>query len=594
MINLLGKSSTSSKIKMLKSAIRSTFFHNFIPELLIAFFNVFRYNRCIINEMRLCMRKLLILGLMLFIGLGMSKLKAAPLASYNIVTNPGADMAHEVNVNWHSDIEGTYLEYTIATDTNYVNKVVVQGEYRNFTAPKGANINGFGDRFIVSANLTNLEANTKYMYRVGKAGSFSKNYYFTTAHEGAFSFLHITDPQYYSQSTANIFNNLMGKAYTINPDIAFTFFTGDIIDKGGDETQWQMFFNASNLSRNTVATVPGNHEYYDALGSGSYFEDFYQANYNNPKNGAEGTINTNYYFRYYNTLFIAINSEAKSMVKQKVWFEDVIKQNSDAKYIIVGMHRSMYGSIYASDSIAVRANWQPLFDKYGVDLVLSGHDHIYSRSKHIYNDKISTDPLRGTTYIIGGSGGQKYYPVTQNEKYAKVIEKTSCANIITVSDIGITINVINTNGDTIDELSQPIKSKRIGTIDPNFTKIAFEASIIVKGNEETRNMGTIEWDKNGYGNVLTVGVYDSSEILLKEAYFYNQSLNKFEFSGIIVNKINQLTVKIVYQDLSTASLTYSIDATIPVPIVHLTITEALDLIKNTFNEKVVGIFKNEK
>ena len=175
-----------------------------------------------------------------------------------------------------------------------------------------------------------------------------------------------------------------------------------------------------------------------------------------------------------------------------------------------------------------------------------------------------------------------------------MIEKTSCANIITVSDIGITINVINTNGDTIDELSQPIKSKRIGTIDPNFTKIAFEASIIVKGNEETRNMGTIEWDKNGYGNVLTVGVYDSSEILLKEAYFYNQSLNKFEFSGIIVNKINQLTVKIVYQDLSTASLTYSIDATIPVPIVHLTITEALDLIKNTFNEKVVGIFKNEK
>jgi 3',5'-cyclic AMP phosphodiesterase CpdA len=68
--------------------------------------------------------------------------------------------------------------------------------------------------------------------------------------------------------------------------------------------------------------------------------------------------------------------------------------NLDADFVIVGMHRSFYGSTYASDSVAVRATWQKIFDRYGVDLVLSGHDHIYARSHSIYNDAISADPIR--------------------------------------------------------------------------------------------------------------------------------------------------------------------------------------------------------
>lgn len=540
--------------------------------------------------MRLCMKKLLIFGLLLVICFSITKVNAASLTAYNVITNPGEDLAHEVNVNWHSDVEGTYLECTIATDTNYANKVVINGEYRTFTAPAKASIKGFGDRYIVTANINNLQANTKYMYRVGKEGSFTKNYYFTTAHEGTFSFLHITDPQYYSQTTANVFNGLMEKAYTINPNIAFTFFTGDIIDKGGDESQWKMFFEASNITRNIIATVPGNHEYYDADGSGSYFEDFYQANYNNPKNGALGTMNTNYYFRYYNTLFIGINSEAKSMTNQRAWFEETIKKNNDATYIIVGMHRSMYGSIYENDSISVRANWQSLFDKYGVDLVLSGHDHIYARSYHVYNDKISTDPIRGTTYIIGGSGGQKFYNAKNNSKYAKVIEGTSCANIITVSDEGITINVINTNGETIDQLDSPIISKRIGTVDNNFSKQAFEAAITIKLKEESYNMGVIDWPKNAYGHVLSVGVIDSSDILMKEAYIYHQDINGFEFTGLIINRINKLSVKIVYKDLSVVLIPFEIDSTIPIPIVHLSLSEAMQLMKKEFDKKLLGVF----
>ena len=128
----------------------------------------------------------------------------------------------------------------------------------------------------------------------------------------------------------------------------------------------------------------------------------------------------------------------------------------------------MYGSTYASDSVNVRNNWLELFDRYGVDLVLSGHDHIYSRSHRAYNNDISIDPIKGTTYIIGGAGGAKFYPAINNKMYAKVIENTSIANLITVTDNEITINAIDLSGKTVDELTDdsgtpiPIRTKRIG------------------------------------------------------------------------------------------------------------------------------------
>ena len=66
------------------------------------------------------------------------------------------------------------------------------------------------------------------------------------------------------------------------------------------------------------------------------------------------------------------------------------------------------------NSVALRREWMPLFDKYGVDLVLTGHDHIYARSKKIYNDEETTDRLKGTYYVIGGvagSGNKNIMPI---------------------------------------------------------------------------------------------------------------------------------------------------------------------------------------
>jgi hypothetical protein len=59
---------------------------------------------------------------------------------------------------------------------------------------------------------------------------------------------------------------------------------------------------------------------------------------------------------------------------------------------------------------SVRTNLVPLLEAYGVQLVLSGHEHSYQRSRHLRRGSVvSTDT--GTVYVTTGGGGAFLYPV---------------------------------------------------------------------------------------------------------------------------------------------------------------------------------------
>src|SRR5690606_5790505 len=47
----------------------------------------------------------------------------------------------------------------------------------------------------------------------------------------------------------------------------------------------------------------------------------------------------------------------------------------------------------------LRERWSPLFEKYGVSALFSGHDHVYSRAEH-----------NGVRYFVSGGGGAPLYP----------------------------------------------------------------------------------------------------------------------------------------------------------------------------------------
>lgn len=90
------------------------------------------------------------------------------------------------------------------------------------------------------------------------------------------------------------------------------------------------------------------------------------------------------------------------------WLEQTLQAHQDCRWLIVQQHPAPYPSYlpfdepyYQSTWIQdVRQHWAPLFDAYGVDLVLSGHCHAFMKSHPIRNNQI--DPS-GVVYLVAGA-----------------------------------------------------------------------------------------------------------------------------------------------------------------------------------------------
>jgi 3',5'-cyclic AMP phosphodiesterase CpdA len=82
--------------------------------------------------------------------------------------------------------------------------------------------------------------------------------------------------------------------------------------------------------------------------------------------------------------------------KQRAWLDEAL-QRSDDTWRICYFHHPLYsdGGRHGSD-VSLRVALEPLLVKYGVDVVFSGHDHIYERIK----------PQKGITYFVSGAGGE--------------------------------------------------------------------------------------------------------------------------------------------------------------------------------------------
>ncbi len=90
---------------------------------------------------------------------------------------------------------------------------------------------------------------------------------------------------------------------------------------------------------------------------------------------------------------------------------------TNARWIVVAHHRPVYShGNYGEHEVAV-ANWVPLYEKYGVDLVLAGHDHVYVRTHPLLGGAVvDTGPgpfAEGAPiYVVTGGGGRSLYTLT--------------------------------------------------------------------------------------------------------------------------------------------------------------------------------------
>ena len=123
-------------------------------------------------------------------------------------------------------------------------------------------------------------------------------------------------------------------------------------------------------------------------------------NHDNPNERMYKLFNMNganyYTFKKGNARFFALDSDYMD-AKQLAWLENELKSAGDQDWKICYFHHPLYssGRMHGS-AIELRSLLEPLFVKYGVNVVFAGHDHIYERVR----------PQKGIYYFTEGSSGQ--------------------------------------------------------------------------------------------------------------------------------------------------------------------------------------------
>lgn len=131
---------------------------------------------------------------------------------------------------------------------------------------------------------------------------------------------------------------------------------------------------------------------------------------------------------------------------QTEYIENQLK-HCTARWKIITCHHSVFAPAKGRNFQFARDHWRPLLDRYGVDLVLNGHDHTYARG-HVpmrTADGQDTDDL-STVYVTSASGPKQYQlDLEQLKSYEaegyrlkKSAEQTQFFQVISIDDDTLT------------------------------------------------------------------------------------------------------------------------------------------------------------
>ncbi len=174
--------------------------------------------------------------------------------------------------------------------------------------------------------------------------------------------------------------------------------TGDLVMVGGEKDQWTQFFQIEKplLSSAFYYPVFGNHEAF--LGQG-YFSAFFHTENNYLDEG-------NWYTVVGDVGLMALNQYEQfdwSDPGALAWLDTGLASlRKEAKWVFATLHHPLYTFSHHGPWLDGRTTVQPLFEKYQVDMVLSGHNHCY---EHFIVNNIH--------YIVTGGGGAPLYAIEQ-------------------------------------------------------------------------------------------------------------------------------------------------------------------------------------
>ena len=195
--------------------------------------------------------------------------------------------------------------------------------------------------------------------------------------------------------------------------------------------------NTRSASRRPWMPSPGNHE--NELGNGPIGYQAYQTYFSVPEAAGQTEITKGlwYTFTAGSVRVVSIANDdicyqdaGSSYVRgyssgaQKAWLEKELaaaRADRGIDWVVVCMHQVAISTAdkFNGADLGIREEWVPLFDKYGVDLVVCGHEHHYERSHPIRGREANQtltpvpaatvtdviDTTKGTVHMVIGGGG---------------------------------------------------------------------------------------------------------------------------------------------------------------------------------------------
>lgn len=263
---------------------------------------------------------------------------------------------------------------------------------------------------------TGLKAGTTYYYSYQKEdGAFTEPVAYTTKSTDQFSFIFVGDPQigssnelkgqdtqeFYDAQSAAVRSDAFNWETTLNAAMEKTGRQASFVVSAGDQIQttkkkapnknpanseieYAGYLSPDILKSLPVATSVGNHDADNAN---------YTYHFNTPNNselGSNGVVGGDYYFTYNNALFMMLNTQDTEVEEHKTFIKQTVKANPDCTWRIVTLHQDIYGSAEHSNEPEItnlRYQLVPSFEENDIDVVLTGHDHAYSRSKMLLGGK---------------------------------------------------------------------------------------------------------------------------------------------------------------------------------------------------------------
>lgn len=244
-----------------------------------------------------------------------------------------------------------------------------------------------GDLRHVEVSIAGLSPATQYFYRVNGA---AKDGRFVTAPEddSPFSFFIVGD----TQTDPDVSRQIAGRMLDADPSAAFALHMGDLVGTSTEleywESQWWEPMADFMLYLPVYPTV-GNHD----AGSSFYLRYF----------GALGDNSTSYSFDWGAVHFIMldVSGAIDESGEAVAWLKKDLEEHQSADFIVVCHHLPPYLSTAADEGGAATERQEilaPIYERYGVDLVLSGDMHGY---QHHFKNNIH--------YVISAGGGGRLY-----------------------------------------------------------------------------------------------------------------------------------------------------------------------------------------